>query len=130
MGPSELAKYATESRVPLELVKETAESGRLPGIKFLKTQQKIQLCLVPNFAAGGVATPADASLLMQLGAEAIFVGSGIFMSSNPAERAAAIVKATTHYKDAKVLAEVSRNLGTGMVGLDNKRESVSLEKNA
>jgi pyridoxal 5'-phosphate synthase pdxS subunit len=72
---------------------------------------------VPNFAAGGVATPADAALLMQIGAEAIFVGSGIFKSSDPAARAKAVVRATTHYRDAKIVAEVSRGLGAAMPGL-------------
>ncbi|KAI6190855.1 PLP synthase [Aphelenchoides bicaudatus] len=115
MNHSEMVKFASENRCSLELVKETAKLGKLP---------------VPNFAAGGVASPADAALLMQLGSEAVFVGSGIFMASNPAQRAAAIVKATTHYKDPKVLAEVSRGLGTAMVGLDPKRESVTLEKSS
>ena len=73
---------------------------------------------MPNFAAGGVATPADAALLMALGAEAVFVGSGIFKSSDPARRARAIVRATTHYQDAKIVAEVSRGLGEPMHGLD------------
>ncbi len=72
---------------------------------------------VPNFAAGGIATPADAALMMQLGAEAVFVGSGIFKSADPARRARAIVRATTHYKDAKLVAEVSRGLGQPMHGL-------------
>jgi pyridoxal 5'-phosphate synthase pdxS subunit len=75
---------------------------------------------VVNFAAGGVATPADAALMMQLGADGIFVGSGIFKSSDPASRAKAIVKATTHYKDPAVIAEVSKALGTAMPGLDIK----------
>jgi pyridoxal 5'-phosphate synthase pdxS subunit len=73
---------------------------------------------VVNFAAGGVATPADAALMMQLGAEGVFVGSGIFKSSNPETRARAIVKATTHFKDAAIIAEVSKNLGEAMPGLD------------
>jgi len=80
---------------------ETRKLGRLP---------------VVNFAAGGIATPADAALMMQLGVDGVFVGSGIFKSGNPARRAAAIVKATTHYNDPKILAEVSRNLGEAMVG--------------
>ncbi len=73
---------------------------------------------MPNFAAGGIATPADASLMMQLGAEAVFVGSGIFKSDNPAKRADAIVQATTHYQDPAVLAKVSANLGPAMVGIN------------
>jgi pyridoxal 5'-phosphate synthase pdxS subunit len=84
-------------------VQEVAKTGRLP---------------VVNFAAGGIATPADAALMMQLGVDGVFVGSGIFKSSNPAVRAKAIVQATTHYKDAKLLAEVSRDLGEAMPGLD------------
>jgi pyridoxal 5'-phosphate synthase pdxS subunit len=86
---------------PLELVIETRALGRLP---------------VVNFAAGGIATPADAALMMQLGVDGVFVGSGIFKSGDPARRAAAIVKSTTHYRDPQILAEVSRNLGEPMVG--------------
>jgi pyridoxal 5'-phosphate synthase pdxS subunit len=89
--------------VNIDIVKKTAELGKLP---------------VPNFAAGGIATPADASLMMQLGAESVFVGSGIFKSDDPAVRAKAIVQSTTHYKDPKVLIEVSRHLGGAMKGLD------------
>ena len=85
----------------MELVLEVRRLGRLP---------------VVNFAAGGIATPADAALMMQLGVDGVFVGSGIFKSGDPAKRAAAIVKATTHYMDASILAEVSRNLGEPMVG--------------
>ncbi len=103
MAPEELMSEAQEMRVPVEIVQKTARLGKLP---------------VPNFAAGGIATPADASLMMQLGAEAVFVGSGIFKSDDPAVRAKAIVQATTHFKDPKVLIEVSRNLGTAMKGLD------------
>jgi pyridoxal 5'-phosphate synthase pdxS subunit len=88
---------------PLELVRLVAGAGRLP---------------VPNFAAGGVATPADAALLMQLGAESVFVGSGVFKSSDPARRARAIVKATTHHTDARSVAEASRGLGEAMPGLE------------
>jgi pyridoxal 5'-phosphate synthase pdxS subunit len=88
---------------PYELVKLVAETGRLP---------------VPNFAAGGIATPADAALMMALGAESVFVGSGIFKSADPAPRAKAIVRATTHWQDAKVVAEVSRGLGEAMPGLE------------
>jgi len=101
MAEVELMHYAKELGAPYELVKETRELGRMP---------------VVNFAAGGVATPADAALMMQLGVDGVFVGSGIFKSGDPAKRASAIVKATTHYKDAGILAEVSRNLGDPMVG--------------
>jgi pyridoxal 5'-phosphate synthase pdxS subunit len=101
-----LKDLATAYRVPVELVKEVKKLGKLP---------------VVNFAAGGVATPADAALMMQLGAEGVFVGSGIFKSSNPAVRAKAIVKATTHYQDAAIIAEVSKNLGEAMSGLDIKQ---------
>ncbi len=97
----ELMSYAKEIGAPLELVMETRTLGRLP---------------VVNFAAGGIATPADAALMMQLGVDGVFVGSGIFKSGNPARRAAAIVKATTHYKNPQILAEVSRDLGEPMVG--------------
>ncbi len=101
MADEELMAYAKEIGAPYELVKETKELGRMP---------------VVNFAAGGVATPADAALMMQLGVDGVFVGSGIFKSGDPAKRAAAIVKAVTHYKDASILAEVSKNLGEPMVG--------------
>lgn len=101
MADEELMAYAKEIGAPYELVKETKELGRMP---------------VVNFAAGGVATPADAALMMQLGVDGVFVGSGIFKSGDPAKRAAAIVKAVTHYQDASILAEVSRNLGEPMVG--------------
>src|SRR5512141_1925417 len=101
MADEELMSYAKEIGAPYELVKETKELGRMP---------------VVNFAAGGVATPADAALMMQLGVDGVFVGSGIFKSGDPARRAAAIVKATTHYLDASILAEVSKNLGEAMVG--------------
>jgi pyridoxal 5'-phosphate synthase pdxS subunit len=101
MPEEELMTYAKELGAPYELVKETRELGRLP---------------VVNFAAGGIATPADAGLMMQLGVDGVFVGSGIFKSGNPAKRANAIVKATTHYNDPQILAEVSRNLGEAMVG--------------
>jgi pyridoxal 5'-phosphate synthase pdxS subunit len=99
----ELMAEAKELGAPYELVRWVAENGKLP---------------VPNFAAGGIATPADASLCMQLGAEAVFVGSGIFKSSDPASRARAIVLATTHFRDAKKLAEISEGLGEAMPGLD------------
>jgi pyridoxal 5'-phosphate synthase pdxS subunit len=101
MPDEELMAYAKEIGAPYELVKETKELGRLP---------------VVNFAAGGVATPADAALMMQLGMDGVFVGSGIFKSGDPARRAAAIVKAVTHYNDPAILAEVSKNLGEPMVG--------------
>ncbi len=96
-----LMSYAKDVGAPLELVIETRALGRLP---------------VVNFAAGGIATPADAALMMQLGVDGVFVGSGIFKSEEPARRAAAIVKATTHYLDARILADVSRNLGEPMFG--------------
>ena len=97
----EVMAFAKEIGAPYELVLETRKLGRLP---------------VVNFAAGGIATPADAALMMQLGVDGVFVGSGIFKSGDPARRADAIVKATTHYNDPKILAEVSRNLGEPMVG--------------
>ena len=97
----EVMAFAKEIGAPYELVLETRQLGRLP---------------VVNFAAGGVATPADAALMMQLGVDGVFVGSGIFKSGDPARRAAAIVKAVTHYNDPHILAEVSRNLGEPMVG--------------
>ncbi len=99
----ELMAAAKKLEAPYELVKEVAELGRLP---------------VVNFAAGGVATPADAALMMQLGADGVFVGSGIFKSADPAARAKAIVAAVTHYNDPKILAEVSRGLGEAMRGLE------------
>lgn len=101
MPDEELMAYAKSIGAPYELVLETKRLGRLP---------------VVNFAAGGIATPADAALMMQLGMDGVFVGSGIFKSGNPAKRAAAIVKAVTHYNDPAILAEVSRNLGEPMVG--------------
>ena len=103
LGPEELMHEAKSLGAPYELVRVVASAGRLP---------------VPNFAAGGIATPADAALMMSLGAEAVFVGSGIFKSSDPAARARAIVKATTHHQDAKAVAEASRGLGEPMRGLD------------
>lgn len=104
MSKDELYVAAKEMRAPVELVKYVAEHGKLP---------------VVNFAAGGVATPADAALMMQLGMDGVFVGSGIFKSKNPAARAAAIVRATTHYNDPKVLMEVSTGLGPAMVGISD-----------
>lgn len=103
LAPEELFVAAKELQAPYELVKQIAEAGKLP---------------VVNFAAGGVATPADAALMMQLGADGVFVGSGIFKSGNPAQRAKAIVQAVTHYTDARILADVSRNLGEAMVGIE------------
>ena len=102
MPDEELMTYAKNIGAPSELVKETTELGRLP---------------VVNFAAGGVATPADAALMMQLGVDGVFVGSGIFKSGNPAKRAKAIVEAVTHYNNPKILAEISKNLGEPMVGI-------------
>lgn len=103
MPKEELMSAAKEMQAPYDLVVYVAEHGRLP---------------VVNFAAGGVATPADAALMMQLGADGVFVGSGIFKSANPAKRAEAIVKAVTYYNDPKVLAEVSEDLGEAMPGLE------------
>jgi pyridoxal 5'-phosphate synthase pdxS subunit len=97
----ELMAFAKNIGAPYELVKETKALGRMP---------------VVNFAAGGIATPADAALMMQLGVDGVFVGSGIFKSGDPAKRAKAIVEATTHFRDPKIIAEVSRNLGEAMVG--------------
>merc|ERR1712151_174209 len=104
LSKDELFVAAKELRAPYELVKWVAENGKLP---------------VVNFAAGGVATPADAALMMQLGMDGVFVGSGIFKSHDPAARAAAIVKATTHYNDPKILMEVSTGLGPAMVGISD-----------
>ncbi len=101
MGNEELMAFAKEIGAPYELLKETKDLGHLP---------------VVNFAAGGIATPADAALMMQLGVDGVFVGSGIFKSGNPERRAKAIVEATTHFRDPKIIAEVSRNLGEPMVG--------------
>jgi pyridoxal 5'-phosphate synthase pdxS subunit len=102
MRPEELMHTAKEMGAPYELVRQVAETGRLP---------------VVNFAAGGIATPADAALMMQLGVDGVFVGSGIFKSADPAKRARAIVMATTHYRDPKIIAEVSRGLGDAMQGI-------------
>lgn len=103
MTDAELRVLAKEISAPYDLLKETATLGRLP---------------VVNFAAGGVATPADAALMMQLGCDGVFVGSGIFKSGDAAKRAKAIVQAVTHFKDPKVLAEVSEDLGEAMVGIN------------
>lgn len=104
LSPDELFVAAKDMQAPYDLVKQIAETGKLP---------------VVNFAAGGVATPADAALMMQLGMDGVFVGSGIFKSSDPAARAAAIVKAVTHFNDPKVLMEVSTGLGPAMVGISD-----------
>jgi pyridoxal 5'-phosphate synthase pdxS subunit len=103
LGKEELVRASKDLQAPLELVEWVAERGKLP---------------VPNFSAGGIATPADAALVMQLGAEAVFVGSGIFKSSDPENRARAIVKATTYYKDPVKLLEASEELGAAMPGID------------
>lgn len=114
MRDDELFNEAKELQVPYDLVKYVHEKGRLP---------------VVNFAAGGVATPADAALMMQLGAEGVFVGSGIFKSGNPAKRAAAIVKAVTNFTDAKLIAELSEDLGEAMVGInENEIEILMAER--
>jgi pyridoxal 5'-phosphate synthase pdxS subunit len=102
----ELMAISKEMAAPLELVKEVHGTGRLP---------------VVNFAAGGIATPSDAALMMRLGAEGVFVGSGIFKSAEPQKMAEAIVKATTHYQDPEVIAKVSKGLGEAMPGLDIKQ---------
>jgi pyridoxal 5'-phosphate synthase pdxS subunit len=106
LGPEERMTEAKNLGAPVELVRWVGENGRLP---------------VPNFSAGGIATPADAALMMQLGAEAVFVGSGIFKSTDPAQRARAIVQAATHYRDPDVLARVSEELGEAMVGLETSK---------
>jgi pyridoxal 5'-phosphate synthase pdxS subunit len=103
MPEDELMGFAKEIRAPYELVKETRELGRMP---------------VVNFAAGGIATPADAALMMQLGVDGVFVGSGIFKSGDPAKRGKAIVEAVTHYQDAEILADISKGLGEAMVGIE------------
>ena len=105
MSEDELYEAAKQLQAPYELVRFVHENGKLP---------------VVNFAAGGVATPADAALMMQLGAEGVFVGSGIFKSGNPAKRATAIVQAVTNYSDAKLLAELSEDLGEAMVGINEQ----------
>ncbi len=105
MREDKLFEAAKQLQAPYDLVKYVHENGKLP---------------VVNFAAGGVATPADAALMMQLGAEGVFVGSGIFKSGNPAKRAAAIVQAVTNYKDAKLLAAISEDLGEAMVGINEQ----------
>ena len=113
MQPDELFEAAKQLQVPLDLLLQVHETGRLP---------------VVNFAAGGVATPADAALMMQLGAEGVFVGSGIFKSGNPAKRAAAIVQAVTHYNDPYKLAELSEDLGEAMVGINPEEIQLIMEE--
>ena len=109
--PAERYAWAKDLRAPVSLVEEVAERGELP---------------VPLFCAGGIATPADASLVMQLGAQAVFVGSGIFKSEDPARRARAIVEATTHYRDAAIVAKVSKGLGEAMPGQEESALAVKL----
>ena len=113
MREDELFEAAKKLQVPYELVLYVHENGKLP---------------VVNFAAGGVATPADAALMMQLGAEGVFVGSGIFKSGDPAKRAAAIVQAVTNYKDAKLIAELSEDLGEAMVGINESEIQLIMEE--
>merc|ERR1712133_301729 len=112
MNDNELRGYARQLGVNFQLLKQTAEMGRLP---------------VVNFAAGGLATPADVSLLMQLGVDGVFVGSGIFRSGNPAKRAVAMVQAVTHYKDPARLAQYSEDLGEPMVGINCDQVKVKFE---
>ena len=113
MREDELFEAAKNLQVPFELVKFVHDNGKLP---------------VVNFAAGGVATPADAALMMQLGAEGVFVGSGIFKSGDPTKRAAAIVKAVTNYTDAKLIAELSEDLGEAMVGINENEIKIIMEE--
>lgn len=113
MREDELFEAAKELRVPCELVRQVHETGKLP---------------VVNFAAGGVATPADAALMMQLGAEGVFVGSGIFKSGDPARRAAAIVQAVANFRDAELIARLSENLGEAMVGLNEREIQLIMEE--
>lgn len=113
MPPEELMTYAKNIGAPYHLVVEVAETGKLP---------------VVNFAAGGIATPADAALLMQIGVDGVFVGSGIFKSGDPSKRAKAIVEATTHYNDPDIIAKVSRGLGEAMVGINVTPETLVLGK--
>ena len=113
MREDELFEAAKNLQVPFELVKFVHDNGKLP---------------VVNFAAGGVATPAEAALMMQLGAEGVFVGSGIFKSGDPAKRAAAIVKAVTNFTDAKLIAELSENLGEAMVGINESEIKIIMEE--
>ena len=113
MYERKLFNEAKELQVPYELVEYVHNNGKLP---------------VVNFAAGGVATPADASLMMQLGAEGVFVGSGIFKSGDPKKRARAIVEAVTHYNDPKIIAELSADLGEAMVGINPEEIKIIMEE--
>ena len=113
MREDELFEAAKNLQVPFELVKFVHDNGKLP---------------VVNFAAGGIATPADAALMMQLGCEGVFVGSGIFKSGDPAKRAAAIVKAVTNFTDAKLIAELSEDLGEAMVGINENEIKIIMEE--
>lgn len=113
LSPDELYETAKQLAVPFDLLNQVHRTGRLP---------------VVNFAAGGIATPADASLMMQLGAEGVFVGSGIFKSGNPARRAAAIVKAVSNFSDAKLIAELSAGLGEAMVGINAEEIKIIMEE--
>jgi pyridoxal 5'-phosphate synthase pdxS subunit len=113
MHEDELFEAAKNLQVPFDLAKYVHDNGKLP---------------VVNFAAGGVATPADAALMMQLGAEGVFVGSGIFKSGDPAKRASAIVKAVTNFKDAKLIAELSEDLGEAMVGINESEIKIIMEE--
>ena len=113
LSEDELYEEAKKLQVPFELLRQVHDSGRLP---------------VVNFAAGGVATPADAALMMQLGAEGVFVGSGIFKSGDPVKRASAIVQAVTNYKDAKLIAELSSGLGEAMVGINENEIKLIMEE--
>ena len=113
LDEEEIWRYAREIEAPIDLVRETAKLGKLP---------------VVNFAVGGVATPADAALMMQLGAEGVFVGSGIFKSGDPKKRARAIVEAVTHYNDPKIIAELSEDLGEAMVGINPEEIKIIMEE--
>ena len=113
MSADELYEEAKQLQVPYDLIRYVHENGKLP---------------VVNFAAGGVATPADAALMMQLGAEGVFVGSGIFKSGNPAKRASAIVQAVTNYRDAALIAQLSEDLGEAMVGINPSEIRIIMEE--
>ena len=113
MNKDELFEEAKQLQVPYDLVVYVHENGKLP---------------VVNFAAGGVATPADAALMMQLGAEGVFVGSGIFKSGNPSKRASAIVQAVTNYQDAELIAKLSEDLGEAMVGINENEIKIIMEE--
>jgi pyridoxal 5'-phosphate synthase pdxS subunit len=113
LGEDELYEAAKQLQVPLDLLRLVQKQGKLP---------------VVNFAAGGIATPADAALMMQLGAEGVFVGSGIFKSGNPAKRAQAIVKAVTNYNNPQILSEISENLGEAMIGINSEEIDLLMAK--